>query len=82
MRLPTRVDIGFAVVRVRSVTKAEMHREAECAHDEEPPDGLWDPEEEAILVGRWLTQKRKREVYTHELIHAINDVGYWSQHET
>ena len=82
MRLPRRVDIGLAILRVRSVSKAELRREGECDHEDDPtPDGLWDSEEETILVGRWLNAKRKREVYAHELIHAVNDVAYWSQHK-
>lgn len=80
MRLPRKIDLGLAVVSVKLVTKAEMREASDTEPDEEVPDGHWDPETDSILVGRWLPMKQKREVYYHELIHALNDSQYFSQH--
>ncbi len=80
MRLPRKLDLGLAVVSVRLVTQAEMREASECEADETPPDGFWDPESDSILIGKWLPLKQKREVYFHELIHALNDSAYFSQH--
>jgi len=81
MRLPRKIDLGLAVVHVRLVTQAEMREASEAEDDEEVPDGYWDPEADSILIGRWLkTNKHKREVYWHELLHVMNDHHYWSQH--
>ena len=81
MRLPRKLDLGLAVVSVRLVTQAEMREASECEADEPPPDGFWDPESDSILIGRWLrSNRRKREVYWHEILHCANDQHYWSQH--
>ena len=81
MRLPRKIDLGLAVITVRLVNRAEMREASETEADEDPPDGYWDAESDSILVGRWLkTNKHKREVFFHEILHAIHDSAYWSQH--
>jgi hypothetical protein len=82
MRLPRKIDLGLAVISIRLVSQAEM-RDASDADDpsESPPDGFWDAESDSILIGRWIrSNKHKREIYFHEILHAINDSAYWSQH--
>jgi Zn-dependent peptidase ImmA (M78 family) len=73
MIFPGRVDLGFALIHIRLVDKKTMREEAECEPDESTPEGLWDTDADVVYVGKWLRNKRKREVLMHELAHACLD---------
>ena len=80
MRLPTRLDLGLACLQVRQVTVKEMRIAAECEDDDGTPDGLWDAEGETIFLLKAMTNEKKRHVFFHEVIHAINDSSYWARY--
>lgn len=76
-RLPRRVDLGLGyVVQVVLVPQAILQ---EIVGDEEGNngalDGLWDPDKRIIYVDKRCSSKRRREVFWHELLHAINDIA-------
>lgn len=73
-RLPHRLDLGLALINIKLLTRKEMRVEAECEEDEATPEGMWSDEHDTIYLGRWLSQKRKREVLFHELVHAMIDL--------
>jgi len=80
MRLPSKLDLGLAILHVRMVGVREMRAAAECDEEDACPDGLWDADEETIYILKYLSPKRKREVFWHEIKHAVNDQDYWSRH--
>jgi len=72
-RLPSKIDLGLALLNVKLLTKKEMREEAECEDDDPTPEGMWCDEHDTVFLGRWLSAKRKREVLFHELVHAMID---------
>ena len=74
IRWPRKIRVGnFVEINVRYVVRSVMRDEAEVEEDEATPEGLWDDDVDTIYVGRWLSDKRKREVLLHELGHACWD---------
>lgn len=80
MRVPSRINLGLAVVRIKQVSVRDMRLEAECEDDDPTPDGLWDADGDVILVLRKLSSRRKGEVLLHEIQHAVIDAEYWRRH--
>lgn len=79
-RLPSRIDFGVAILNVRQLSVKDMRLEADCDEYDPTPDGLWDSEQDTIFMLRRLSQRKKREVLAHELIHAAVDNEYWNKH--
>ncbi len=80
MRVPHRINLGLAEVRIKQVSVKDMRLEAECEDDDPTPDGLWDADNDRILVLRKLSSRRKGEVILHEIQHAVIDAEYWRRH--
>ncbi|HEY5959950.1 MAG TPA: hypothetical protein VIV60_25520 [Polyangiaceae bacterium] len=69
----------MALVPLKQVTVREMREASECEDDDPTPDGLWDADTETIYLLRKLSNKQKRVVLFHEVIHCANDNNYWSR---
>jgi len=71
--LPKVIDLGFHLLRVVELPKKDFYKELD---EDEPGDvrGFWDPDEDLIVIGKWLPRKEKRQILLHELIHAIIDL--------
>jgi len=66
MRLPKTVRIGSQEINVVFKDKI-IHRGNECI-------GLWCHDEQEIRIERGLHQDKKKEVFLHECLHAIDDL--------
>lgn len=79
-RLPKKIDFGIAVIHIHQVTPAQMREICDAEFGEATPDGCWDADTDGIYLLKKLSQKRKREVLFHELVHAAVDNQYWAKH--
>jgi len=78
-RLPKVVHVGLGY-KVRIILASQTEIREAFDDDEISLDGCWVSSEEGypeagvIYIHNKLSSTRKREVYWHELLHAINDI--------
>ncbi len=79
------LDVGPAVVRVLIVDKATMREMADLPDNitaSSVNEAYWvwtigdDEAPPTILLGDWVSPRRRRKNLGHELIHALNDLLY------
>jgi len=73
--IPSQIDLGAFLLHVKMVGKREMIEESEWEDDdtEEIPQGLWCPNEETILIAKWVSKTEQRWALLHEMGHASLD---------
>ena len=72
-RLPRKVSLGFGVtIFVRTTTEAHLKS---IMHTDNSLDGGWDDSSNTIWIDEACAPKKRKQVFFHELIHAINDVA-------
>lgn len=73
--IPSQIDLGAFLLHIKMVGKREMIEESEWEPVDgvEIPHGLWDPEEETIYLGKWVSKQTQRWALLHEIGHAVLD---------
>ena len=74
-----RIDLGFDMIEVSTLSDAEMRDEADCDSSEMTPDGLWIAETKTIYLRAGLSARAARKTLLHELGHAAWDL--YNEHE-
>ncbi len=73
-RLPRVVHLGLGYkIKVALVPQSFLRELADDDDEQQNYDGIWLDERKTIYIDKALRASDRREVYWHELIHALND---------
>ena len=72
-RLPRYVNLGYgAIIYVKTAPEAHLQTIMKVDH---ALDGCWDDTTSTIWIDESLSPRKRKQVYFHEIIHAVNDIA-------